>query len=183
MFRAFPPLVEKLDHRRHERSLRRRQSQIHFELFQSGTAQNHGIARLAVENRMMVKPAKGSFSDAHIGGGGGLLLVMLLQESMQFGHGVEMFLLPISISVDFIPSDAVESTDFDALFLVLFEFVFPRENSATERTVGVEFDAVIAKARNQFRFHLARDGTVHALCVCWVGAARGGGGSRSQEEG
>ena len=183
MFRAFPPLVEKLDHRRHERSLRRHQSQIHFELFQSGTAQNHGIARLAVENRMMVKPAKGSFSDAHIGGGGGLLLVMLLQESMQFGHGVEMFLLPISISVDFIPSDAVESTDFDALFLVLFEFVFPRENSATERTVGVEFDAVIAKARNQFRFHLVRDGAVHALCVCWVGAARGRGGSRSQEEG
>ena len=86
--------------------------------------------------------------------------------AFQSFHGLEMFFFPISVPVDFVPTHSVESSLGNVLVIILLELVFPSQNSASERRIGVECESVIAETRYQLLLHLPGDHAVHALVHC-----------------
>ena len=65
-----------------------------------------------------------------------------------------MLFLPVSVSVDFVPTNSVKSSFGNFLVALVLELVLPGENATPEGRVGVEGDVVVSQTRDELLLHL-----------------------------
>ena len=74
--------------------------------------------------------------------------------TFQILHGLKVFSFPISVSVDLVPSYAVESSLGNLLVILLIKLVLATKQTTSQRRVGIEGQAVVSETRNELLFHL-----------------------------
>ena len=65
-----------------------------------------------------------------------------------------MFFLPVTVPVDFVPTNSVKPSFGYFLVALVLELVLPAENAAPEGRVGIEGDVVVSQTRDELLLHL-----------------------------
>ena len=78
-----------------------------------------------------------------------------------------MFLFPISVSVDLVPTDPIKAPLGYFLVILLLELILARQDAAPQGRVGVECNVVVAEAREELLLYLPGHQAVHPLVHAW----------------
>ena len=150
----FPALIKRLNHIIRQRALLQI-DHIRLQLLRTARARDNRIPKLALQQRVMRHPPKRTLR---------LRQAMVLRGSAQQVQRIEVLIVPVAAAVRLaLPAGLVVAAAGLVARGVVVAVVAARQQAAGDGVVGVEGDAVVAQAGEEFGLDGAVQRVVHAL--------------------